>query len=69
MVNSGLTKRDLFQSLHEHHRDELRAVVEEAHKRGLKVTGHLCSIGYREAAEIALITSSMACSQIQNFCS
>jgi len=27
---------------------ELRAAVEEAHKRGLKVTGHLCSIGYRE---------------------
>jgi imidazolonepropionase-like amidohydrolase len=35
-------------------RDELRAVVKEAHKRGLKVTGHLCSIGYREAAEIGI---------------
>ena len=35
-------------------RDELRAAVEEAHKRGLKVTGHLCSIGYREAAEIGI---------------
>jgi imidazolonepropionase-like amidohydrolase len=35
-------------------RAELRAVVEEAHKRGLKVTGHLCSIGYREAAEIGI---------------
>src|SRR5687768_16299175 len=35
-------------------RDELRAVVEEAHKRGLKVTGHLCSIGFREAAEIGI---------------
>jgi imidazolonepropionase-like amidohydrolase len=35
-------------------RDELRAVVEEAHKRGLKVTGHLCSIGYREAAAIGI---------------
>lgn len=35
-------------------RDELRAVVEEAHKRGLKVTGHLCSIGYREAAELGI---------------
>jgi imidazolonepropionase-like amidohydrolase len=32
-------------------RDELRAAVEEAHKRGLKVTGHLCSIGFREPAE------------------
>src|SRR2546423_836568 len=35
-------------------RDELRAAVEEAHKRGLKVTGHLWSIGYREAAEIGI---------------
>jgi imidazolonepropionase-like amidohydrolase len=35
-------------------REELRAAVEEAHKRGLKVTGHLCSIGYREAAAIGI---------------
>ena len=35
-------------------RDELRAAVEEAHKRGLKVTGHLCSIGFREAAGIGI---------------
>lgn len=35
-------------------RDELRAAVEEAHKRKLKVTGHLCSVGFREAAEIGI---------------
>ena len=35
-------------------REELRVVVEEAHKRGLKVTGHLCSVGFREAAEIGI---------------
>jgi imidazolonepropionase-like amidohydrolase len=35
-------------------RAELRAAVEAAHKRGLKVTGHLCSIGFREAAEIGI---------------
>jgi imidazolonepropionase-like amidohydrolase len=35
-------------------RAELRAAVEEAHKRGLKVTGHLCSVGYREAAELGI---------------
>ncbi len=35
-------------------RDQLRTVVQEAHKRGLKVTGHLCSIGFREAAEIGI---------------
>ena len=35
-------------------RAELRAAVEEAHRRGLKVTGHLCSVGYKEAAEIGI---------------
>ena len=35
-------------------RDELRAVVEEAHKRGLKVTGHLCSVTYEEAGGIGI---------------
>lgn len=28
------------------------AVVEQAHLRGLKVTGHICSLGFREAAEL-----------------
>ena len=35
-------------------REELRAAVEEAHKRGLKITGHLCSVGFKEAAEIGI---------------
>ncbi|HYV97448.1 MAG TPA: amidohydrolase family protein [Gemmatimonadaceae bacterium] len=35
-------------------RDELRATLEEGHKRGLKVTGHLCSITYREAADLGI---------------
>jgi imidazolonepropionase-like amidohydrolase len=30
-------------------RRELEALVKEAHKRGMKVTGHLCSVGFREA--------------------
>ena len=30
-------------------RDELKAAAEEAHKRGMKITGHLCSVTYREA--------------------
>jgi len=33
---------------------ELEAVINGAHKRGLKVTGHLCSITYREAAELGI---------------
>jgi imidazolonepropionase-like amidohydrolase len=35
-------------------RAELRASIEEAHKRGLKVTGHLCSVTYTEAAELGI---------------
>jgi imidazolonepropionase-like amidohydrolase len=35
-------------------REELSAAVKEAHKRGLKVTGHLCSVTYPEAAEIGI---------------
>jgi imidazolonepropionase-like amidohydrolase len=35
-------------------RDELRAAAAEAHKHGVKITGHLCSIGFREAAEAGI---------------
>jgi hypothetical protein len=35
-------------------RDELKAAVEQAHKRGLKVTGHLCSVSYAEAADLGI---------------
>jgi imidazolonepropionase-like amidohydrolase len=35
-------------------REELSAAVKEAHRHGLKVTGHLCSVTYAEAAEIGI---------------
>jgi imidazolonepropionase-like amidohydrolase len=50
-ADSGATSFKAYMNIT---RDELRAAVEEAHKRGLKVTGHLCSVGYREAAEIGI---------------
>ncbi len=34
--------------------EALAAVISEAHKRGLKVMGHLCSIGYEEAAALGI---------------
>jgi len=34
--------------------DELSAAIKAAHARGLKVTGHLCSIGFREAASLGI---------------
>src|SRR5712664_2831991 len=33
---------------------ELAAAIAAAHKRGAKVTGHLCSIGFREAAALGI---------------
>ncbi|HEX8326133.1 MAG TPA: amidohydrolase family protein [Hymenobacter sp.] len=35
-------------------RADLAAVVREAHARNLKITGHLCALTYREAAEIGI---------------
>ncbi len=35
-------------------RAELAAAIEEAHKRGIKVTGHLCSVTFREAAALGI---------------
>jgi imidazolonepropionase-like amidohydrolase len=35
-------------------RAELGAAIQEAHKRGIKVTGHLCAVGFREAAALGI---------------
>jgi imidazolonepropionase-like amidohydrolase len=35
-------------------RAELKAAVDEAHSLGLKITGHLCAVTYREAAAIGI---------------
>jgi enamidase len=35
-------------------RDELRASLDEGHRRGMKLTGHLCSVTYREAADLGI---------------
>lgn len=34
--------------------DELAAAIDEAHKHGLKVTGHLCSVSFREAVGLGI---------------
>jgi imidazolonepropionase-like amidohydrolase len=34
--------------------DELKAAVEHAHAKGLKITGHLCAVGFREAAALGI---------------
>jgi len=50
-ADQGVTSFKAFMHLT---RSELAAVIEASHKRGLKVTGHLCSITYREAAELGI---------------
>ena len=35
-------------------RADLAAVIDEAHRRGLKVTGHICSVSFREAVELGI---------------
>jgi imidazolonepropionase-like amidohydrolase len=32
----------------------LSAAIDAAHKRGLKITGHLCAVGFREAASLGI---------------
>jgi len=32
----------------------LKAAIDAAHKRGIKVTGHLCAVTYKEAAELGI---------------
>jgi imidazolonepropionase-like amidohydrolase len=35
-------------------RAELGAAIDEAHKHGMKVTAHLCSVGFREAVDLGI---------------
>ena len=35
-------------------RAELGAAIDEAHKHGVKVTAHLCSVGFREAIALGI---------------
>lgn len=35
-------------------RAELKAAIDAAHARGLKITGHLCAVTYKEAAELGI---------------
>jgi imidazolonepropionase-like amidohydrolase len=50
-ANRGVTS---FKAYAHITREEMKAAVDEAHKRGLKVTGHLCSVTYAEAVEIGI---------------
>ncbi|HMD37525.1 MAG TPA: hypothetical protein VKH42_21265, partial [Vicinamibacterales bacterium] len=44
----GATSLKIYMQIN---REAMKAGIEEAHSRGMKVTGHLCSVTYREAAD------------------
>jgi hypothetical protein len=50
-ADHGVTSVKAYQDIT---REELRAAIQEAHKRGIKVTGHLCSITYDEAIALGI---------------
>src|SRR5437667_382899 len=51
---TGRTVMPGLVGMHEHLFYPLGAAIEAAHKRGLKVTAHLCSIGFTEAARLGI---------------
>ncbi|MCZ2458330.1 MAG: amidohydrolase family protein [Chitinophagales bacterium] len=50
-ADMGCTSFKLYMNLT---RADAKAAIDAAHKRGLKVTGHLCSITFREAADLGI---------------
>ena len=50
-ADAGVTS---FKGYTQLSRAQLQAIITTAHKRGIKVTAHLCSITYREAAEMGI---------------
>jgi len=50
-MDQGVTSFKAYMNIT---RAELRAAIDEAHRRHLKVTGHLCSVTYPEAAELSI---------------
>lgn len=50
-ADEGATSYKIYMNIS---RAVLAAAIDEAHKRGLQVTGHLCSITFREAAEMGI---------------
>ena len=50
-ADAGATSFKAYMMLN---RAELRRAIETAHRRGARITGHLCAVTYREAAEMGI---------------
>jgi imidazolonepropionase-like amidohydrolase len=48
-------------------REDLKEVIIQTHGKGLKVTGHLCSVSYREAAELGIDNIEHGFLQVSDF--
>lgn len=50
-ADEGVTSFEAYMAIKS---DELKVAIEHANARGLKVTGHLCAVGFREAAALGI---------------
>jgi imidazolonepropionase-like amidohydrolase len=50
-IKHGVTSFKAYMNIT---RVELKAAIDAAHEHGIKVTGHLCSVTYKEAAELGI---------------
>ena len=50
-ADQGVTSLKVYENIN---RAELKTIVDAAHKRGLKVTGHLCAVGFLEASQAGI---------------
>src|SRR5205085_4624429 len=50
-ADTGVTSFKAYMMLN---RAGLQRAIETAHRRGMKITGHLCAVTYREAAEMGI---------------
>lgn len=50
-ADKGVTSVKLYNNIT---KDDMARIIKRAHERHIKVTGHLCSITYREAAEMGI---------------
>src|SRR5579871_517727 len=50
-ADQGVTSFKAYMNLT---RAELKAAIDAVHARGLKITGHLCAVTYKEAAELGI---------------
>jgi imidazolonepropionase-like amidohydrolase len=50
-ASQGVTSYKAYMNIT---RAELKVAIDEAHKHGLKITGHLCAVTYPEAAELGI---------------